>query len=57
MADMSTEKLEQIEKAEKEFFSMEGNIRETQDFEEPQKLYEELIESVRISTILLRIFQ
>lgn len=47
MADMSTEKLEQIEKAEKEFFSMEGNIRETQDFEEPQKLYEELIESVR----------
>ncbi len=47
MADMSTEKLEQIEKAEKEFFSMEGNIRETQDFEEPQKLYAELIESVR----------
>lgn len=47
MADMSTEKLEQIEKAEKEFYSMEGNIRETQDFEEPEKLYTELIESVR----------
>ncbi len=47
MAEISTEKLEQIEKAEKEFHSMEGNIRETQDFEEPQKLYAELIESVR----------
>ena len=47
MANISTEKLEQIEKAEKEFHSMEGNIRETQDFEEPQKLYAELIESVR----------
>ncbi len=47
MADMSTEKLEQIERAEKEFHSMEGNIRETQDFEEPEKLYAELIESVR----------
>ena len=33
MAEISTEKLEQIEKAEKEFHSMEGNIRETQDFE------------------------
>ena len=44
MADISTEKLEQIEK---EFHSMEGNIRKTEDFEEPQKLYAELIESVR----------
>ena len=44
MADISTEKLEQIEK---EFHSMEGNLRKTEDFEEPQKLYAELIESVR----------
>ncbi len=43
MADISTEKLEQIEK---EFRSMEDNIREPQDFEEPEKLYAELIESV-----------
>lgn len=43
MADISTEQLEQVEK---EVHTMEDNIRETTDFEEPQKLYAELIASV-----------
>ena len=44
MGEISNEKLEQIEK---EFYRSEDGIRETQDFEEPQKLYTELIESVK----------
>lgn len=43
MADITTEELEKIEK---EFRSRESNIRETLDFREPEKLYQELIESV-----------
>ncbi len=43
MADISAEKLEQIEH---EMHTMENNIRETVDFERPEKLYEELIRSV-----------
>ena len=44
MADISKEKLEEMEK---EFYRMGGNIRETFDFSEPERLYEELIESVK----------
>ena len=44
MGEISNEKLEQIEK---EFYRSEDGIRETQDFEEPRKLYAELIESVK----------
>ena len=43
MADSSAEKLEKIEN---EFRKMENVVRKTQDFEEPEKLYSELIESV-----------
>lgn len=43
MADVSTQELEQMEK---EFQKMEDNIRATQDFEEPGKLYSDLIDSV-----------
>ncbi len=44
MSDISNRKLEQMEKA---FYNGEDNIRETQDFEKPEKLYGELIASVR----------
>ena len=43
MADISTKQLEQMEK---ELQESEENIRATQDFEEPEKLYKELLESV-----------
>ena len=43
MEDVSVKNLEQIEK---EYRNEEDNIRETQDFEEPEKLYAELIQSV-----------
>ncbi|MBO5302806.1 MAG: bifunctional (p)ppGpp synthetase/guanosine-3',5'-bis(diphosphate) 3'-pyrophosphohydrolase [Lachnospiraceae bacterium] len=43
MADLSTEQLEQIEH---EMHTMDSNIRETVDFEKPEKLYQELIKSV-----------
>ncbi len=43
MEDVSVKNLEQFEKA---FLKEENNIRETQDFEEPEKLYAELIRSV-----------
>ena len=43
MEDVSVKNLEEIEK---EFRNEEDNIRETQDFEEPEKLYAELIQSV-----------
>ncbi|MBO5371266.1 MAG: bifunctional (p)ppGpp synthetase/guanosine-3',5'-bis(diphosphate) 3'-pyrophosphohydrolase [Lachnospiraceae bacterium] len=44
MADISTEKLEQIEQ---EMHKLENSIRATVDFEKPEKLYEELIKSVQ----------
>lgn len=43
MADISTKQLEQMEK---ELQESEENIRTTQDFEKPEKLYKELLESV-----------
>ena len=43
MTDLSVKNLEQMEK---EFHSGDDAIRETQDFEKPEKLYAELIESV-----------
>ena len=43
MTDLSVKNLEQMEK---EFHSGDDTIRETQDFEKPEKLYAELIESV-----------
>ena len=43
MADISTKQLEQMEK---ELQESEENIRATQDFEKPEKLYKELLESV-----------
>ena len=43
MADISTKQLEQMEK---ELQESEENIRVTQDFEKPEKLYKELLESV-----------
>ncbi len=43
MTDLSVKNLEQMEK---EFHSGDDAIRETQDFETPEKLYAELIESV-----------
>ena len=44
MTESSEEKLE---KMEKEFRGTENNVRKTQDFEKPEKLYTELIASVR----------
>ena len=44
MTDLSVKNLEQMEK---EFHSGDDAIRETQDFEKPEKLYGELIASVR----------
>jgi len=39
--------LEEVEKVEREFHSGEYSIRPTKDFEDPEKLYDELIETVR----------
>ena len=46
---MDNVSVKNLEKFEKEFHDEERNIRETQDFEKPEKLYEDLMRSKEAS--------